>query len=209
MQVFQVLELALDEFELLVLGNLLGINPGNLLRELINLLAELFLLALDGTEARRKQRILSRHDGSKPRLGLAPGNFVRIDNFRCLVALCLESCTLGEGLVQRTLDDGELRLGFGVVENDQRLANLDAVTIFHADLANNATILVLDLLGEGFDHDGGGCDDRPVQLGENRPAAHHAKHDHEGGKAHELEAAQRCARDNGFHDLTGLQLVGL
>jgi len=176
LSVFQVAKLALDECNLLVIGNFLGLKVADLLRQLIAFRGELLLLALMVMSLDVNSFIcptmMAARSGScaGTELGWAGA-------FRGLVALGLKARTHCQRLIKQSADGGKLGFGFRVIQDHWVLARFDTVTIPDTKFCNDAAVLVLHLLGEGVHRDSGGCDDGTVQLSKNRAAADRTQHE--------------------------------
>ena len=128
-------------------------------------------LALDGGFARDEEGgfALDRLDGV--RLDVRAEQVVREIDAVALVALRLKA--RHAGLVVDELGGNDLQIGAQqrLVEADQELAGLHAVAVLNADLADDATLAVLHLLGTALHDDYSRGDDGAGNMGERGPAA--------------------------------------
>jgi len=85
--------------------------------------------------------------------------------------------------VERLVDDGEARLGDGVVEPHHDIAGLDQHAVAGADFADHAAGRVLHFLDVGIDDDGARRDQRARDLRGRGPAAEAAGQNHHHRKA--------------------------
>jgi hypothetical protein len=168
----------------------LGVEPVDLLLELVDALVQLLLAPLEHRPADREEPLLSQHDlsnvgavAARQQLGWEPHSAVT-------VALGPEPCPLGFEIVQHGFNDGELRPGLGFVEADQQGAGLDLVAILHPDLGNDTPVTMLHPLGIALHHDHARGYDGTMNGRHRRPAANAAEHDEESGQAKHLVETQ-------------------
>src|SRR5829696_7070489 len=110
------------------------------------------------------------------------------------VALGFETSLAGAQLSQALHQDGEIRLGDGLVEPHHHIARLYAIAVAHAQLADDAAGRVLNFLDVRIDHDEARCDDGAGKLSRRgKPANAPGEQSHDGDPADQM-ALDRALR---------------
>ena len=121
-QPLEGLELLVDQLGLLLIRIQLGVQAADFFLELSHALLELVLLALQGRRLRLEELALAAQDLRD--LGVVrPSEELRREiGRRGIVALGLEPGPPAHHLVQLSFDDGEVRLGLRIAENEKDVA---------------------------------------------------------------------------------------
>ncbi|KZL22549.1 hypothetical protein PsAD37_03424 [Pseudovibrio sp. Ad37] len=161
-----------DKINAFGLGIALHLQAFNLLLQLSNLLAKLFLAAFDALLTGSKESLLTIQSSGSNLVGLCQLN----QNFRegdlsVIAPFGRKAGFLSLHLVKTLAGDGQIGFHHGLIKAEQHITGFDLIAIFDKDFANNAAFLMLHFLGLPIDSDGAGGDHSAVDLGNGGPAA--------------------------------------
>src|SRR5215510_2802850 len=186
-------ELFVNEINLGLLGLGLAGKTDDVVLELRDLFPELRLLAGAGLLPELEQDLLAVDDPGDVRVLPARQQIGGKIELLVVVALGFEPRLARGELVQAFDDDGEVGARGGVVEADDHVAALDAAAVANAQLADDSSGRVLDLLDVGFHDQDAGGDDRAREFSGCGPPAQAPGQQHDHGDRRQYVTADRTA----------------